>query len=108
MKEVVVQTLSAFNSPSQYPSFVILGITSSGQVFRPSDWAERLCGVMNSYQPEGAIASRITYSPYVMPGQEDGNKCVLVDGAIGMLEPMAYKFLRSFARDNNLQIREST
>ena len=34
--------------------FFILGLTSNGRQFRPSDWAERLCGVMSCFQPEGA------------------------------------------------------
>jgi Protein of unknown function (DUF3579) len=98
--------VNTFSNPFQYKSFLILGKTPDGQVFRPSDWAERLCGVMHSYQPEGMIATHITYSPWVMPGQIEGIKCVHVDGAIGMVEPMAYKFLRSFAQDNQLQITE--
>jgi Protein of unknown function (DUF3579) len=75
-------------------------------VFRPSDWAERLCGVMNSFQPEGAIVSPFTYSPWVMPAEYDGTKCVNVDGLIGAAAPMAYKFLRGFATDNDLEILE--
>ena len=34
---------------------IILGVTQSGQTFRPSDWAERLAGVMSSIRPGGAI-----------------------------------------------------
>lgn len=98
--------LNTTNQYKHFPSFVILGIVESGQVFRPSDWADRLCGVMSSFQPLGVVASRLTYSPYVMPGQKDGNKCVHVDGAIASVEPMAYQFLRNFARDNQLQIVE--
>ena len=32
----------------------IQGITSDGRTFRPSDWAERLAGVMSSFRPGGA------------------------------------------------------
>jgi hypothetical protein len=98
--------VSTFSTLAQYPSFVILGVLANGQVFRPSDWADRLCGVMSAYQPEGVVPSRLTYSPYVMPGQDNGQKCVFVDGEIGLIEPMAYKFLRGFAHDNGLQMRE--
>ncbi|WP_420106437.1 DUF3579 domain-containing protein, partial [Herbaspirillum huttiense] len=33
------------NAPAK--EFIILGKTSDGRQFRPSDWAERLCGVMS-------------------------------------------------------------
>jgi hypothetical protein len=49
--------------------FFILGVTSNGRQFRPSDWAERLCGVMSCYRPEGSGGpnAHLTYSPYVRP-----------------------------------------
>ncbi len=87
---------------SPKPSFTILGVTAAGQTFRPSDWAERLCGIMAQFQPPGMQGNRIAYSPYVMPGQRDGYKCVHVDGSIHLVEPLAYKFLVSFVRDNQL------
>jgi hypothetical protein len=34
----------------------------------------------------------------------DGHKCVRVDARLHALEPMAYKFLRGFAADNELQV----
>ncbi|HQP68471.1 MAG TPA: DUF3579 domain-containing protein, partial [Quisquiliibacterium sp.] len=33
------------SSSPQVRSFVILGVTSEGRPFRPSDWTDRLCGV---------------------------------------------------------------
>jgi hypothetical protein len=81
-------------------NFVILGVTLGGKRFRPSDWAERLCGVMSVFGSE----RRMTYSPYVQPGSRNGEKCVFVDGRIHDIEPMAYTFLVNFARDNELQV----
>lgn len=81
-------------------SFVILGVTQTGRKFRPSDWAERLCGVMSAFGAE----RRMTYSPYVQPGDRRGEKCVFVDGRIHDVEPMAYSFLVNFARDNELGV----
>ena len=81
-------------------NFVIIGLTSSGRRFRPSDWAERLCGVMSVFGSE----RRMAYSPYVQPGNKDGEKCVFVDGRIHDIEPMAYTFLVNFARDNDLKV----
>lgn len=87
-------------------SFTILGTTKAGRAFRPSDWAERLCGIMSQFRPVGMAHDRVSYSPYVMPGQLQGVKTVRVDARIHAIEPMAYHFLRSFAGDNDLQVIE--
>lgn len=81
-------------------SFIIVGMTKEGRRFRPSDWAERLCGVMSAFGAE----RRMTYSPYVRPGGHDGEKCVYVDARIRDVEPLAYTFLVHFARDNELKV----
>lgn len=87
-------------------SFLILGVTGDGRRFRPSDWADRLCGVMSSFRPRGMAADHLTYSPYVQPSFHEGAKCVRVDGRIHAIEPMAYDFLRKFAADNDLVVDE--
>jgi len=93
------------SSLPQVRSFVILGVTSEGRAFRPSDWTDRLCGVMSTFRPAGGgPQAHLTYSPYVMPGLRDGVKCVIVDKRIHAIEKMAYHFLVSFARDNDLQV----
>lgn len=81
-------------------NFIIVGLTQEGRRFRPSDWAERLCGVMSVF---GGDQRRVGYSPYVKPGHHQGEKCVFVDARIHDIEPMAYTFLAHFARDNELQ-----
>lgn len=97
------------SSPITVCSFSIIGVTRQGRPFRPSDWAERLCGVMSSFRPPGAgPQAHLTYSPFVTPGVHEGAKCVRVDARIHQIEPMAYKFLRSFAADNDLQVLETT
>ncbi len=80
--------------------FVIIGLTTEGKRFRPSDWAERLCGVMSAFGAE----RRMKYSPYVGPGDYDGEKAVFVDGRLNDVEPMIYRFVLNFAKDNDLQI----
>ncbi len=86
-------------------SFVILGVTHEGAAFRPSDWADRLCGVMAGFRPAGAArTSHLGYSPYVTPGVRDGVKCVKVDARIYEIEKLAYHFLVGFARDNGLRV----
>ena len=87
--------------------FFILGLTSNGKQFRPSDWAERLCGVMACFRPEGSGGGRnahLQFSPYVCPTVVNGVKSVVVNGKLRALEPMAYHFVVSFAKDNDLQM----
>ncbi len=89
--------------------FFIHGITCSGRPFRPSDWAERLCGVMSGYRPSGVAAgrdARIGYSPYVRPMLIGGVRCVVVDERLNEIEPMAFSFVMNFARDNDLPVYE--
>jgi Protein of unknown function (DUF3579) len=83
---------------------VILGQTSDGKPFRPSDWAERLCGIMAQFRPDSAAGSHISYSPYVIPTMRGDLKCVQVDHRVHDLEPLAFNFLLSFCRDNDLQL----
>ena len=47
--------------------FVIQGMTLDGKLFRPSDWAERLCGVMSAFGGD----RRMQYSPFVHPVTAD-------------------------------------
>jgi hypothetical protein len=82
--------------------FVIRGVTADGKPFRPSDWAERLCGVMAAFGND----HRMQYSPFVHPVTANGVRCVVVDVRLEELEPMAYRFLLSFAKDNELQVRD--
>ncbi|MGZ3183003.1 MAG: DUF3579 domain-containing protein [Telluria sp.] len=84
--------------------FFILGLTSAGKTFRPSDWAERLCGVMSCFQPGGGRNAHLKYSPYVRPTVLNGVKAVVVNAALRELEPMAWHFVVNFAKDNDLQV----
>ncbi len=86
----------------------IQGITSQGRTFRPSDWAERLAGVMSSFRPGGAQpGSHLSYSPWCVPTVIGGVKCVVVNTALREHEPMAWDFVMNFARDNGLQLAEA-
>jgi hypothetical protein len=83
--------------------FVIVGQTSTGRNFRPSDWAERLAGVMAAFRPRKAGSQQhLTYSPFVVPSSLRGISCVIVDPKLREVEPMAYTFLLNFAQDNDL------
>jgi hypothetical protein len=89
--------------------FFILGLTSGGRAFRPSDWAERLCGVLSCYRPPGRQQGQqhLAYSPYVKPIVMNNIKCVVVDERLRDIEPMAMTFVLNFARDNDLQVLDA-
>lgn len=96
--------------PSKHEVF-ILGKTLDGKTFRPSDWAERLAGVMSGFRPGGTtskqVSSYLCYSPWCVPTVIEGIKCVVLDVELQEKEPMAWSFAMNFAKDNNLQTIEA-
>lgn len=88
--------------------YFIQGLTKGGKTFRPSDWAERLCGVMSCFGPSGTGPNAyMQYSPYVRPTMVGDVKCVVVSEKLREVEPMAFDFVMNFARDNELQLTEA-
>jgi hypothetical protein len=86
----------------------IQGITQDGKPFRPSDWAERLAGVMSQFRPGGASpGSHLSYSPWCIPTTLAGVKCVIVNRELRDDNVMAWDFVMNFARDNGLQVAEA-
>ncbi|HFB64043.1 MAG TPA: DUF3579 domain-containing protein [Aeromonadales bacterium] len=77
---------------------IIRGITSDGRKFRPSDWAERLCGHMATFKHR-----RIYFSPKLRPAVIDGIKCVIVDLSIRESDPKIHQTVISFAKTNGLE-----
>jgi hypothetical protein len=94
------------NTEEVATEFFILGVTSNGRQFRPSDWAERLCGAMSCFKPPGVPSrnAHLQYSPYVRPTVVNGVKSVVVNAKLRELEPLAYHFVVGFAKDNDLQV----
>ncbi len=87
---------------SEASEIIIKGLTSAGRPFRPSDWAERLCGVFSTFGKD----HRMSYSPYVRPVTIDSVKCVVVCKKFQEVQPRAYAFLLAFAKDNDLQLSD--
>ena len=85
----------------QLHELVIQGITQAGERFRPSDWAERLCGMMSVFGED----RHLSYSPYLKPVMIDGVSCVVVNGCLQSIDAAAFAFLVGFARDNELCMR---
>lgn len=91
--------------PSNPREVFIQGVTRDGRTFRPSDWAERLAGVMSSFRPGGAQpGSHLSYSPWCIPTVIEGVKCVIVNPELRDHEPMAWDFVINFAKDNDLKV----
>jgi hypothetical protein len=80
---------------------VIQGVTESGRTFRPSDWSERLCGMMSVFSED----RHLSYSPFLKPVVSNGLNCVVVDRKLETLDPAAFQFLMDFAHDNELRMR---
>ncbi|ASL44785.1 hypothetical protein bAD24_I14970 [Burkholderia sp. AD24] len=89
--------------------FFIQGITSKGKRFRPSDWSERLAGVMACFGPGSKKGPNayMQYSPYVRPTMVGDLKCVILDSRLRDIEPMAFDFVLNFAKDNDLLVTEA-
>lgn len=87
----------------------IRGITQDGRTFRPSDWSERLAGLMARFRPigQGTKEAHLGYSPYCVPTLVDGVRCLVVSESLRDVEPMAFDFLLNFARDNHLDVVEA-
>ena len=79
---------------------IIHGTTSNGKVFRPSDWAERLCGILSSFSKD----NRLSYHEWVRPALLNKVRCVEVSPSLEKINPSMFRFLMDFATDNDLQI----
>ena len=86
-------------------SFIIIGTTEDGKTFRPSDWADRLCGVMATLGND----NRVKYSQFVRPGCTlAGERTVIVDANLYKANSIAWNFVVEFARSNHLQVETIT
>lgn len=86
----------------------ILGVTQDGKTFRPSDWAERLAGVMSQFRPGGPRpGSHLAYSPWCVPTSLGNVKCVVVHRDLRDYDVRAWDFCLNFAEDNHLQVTEA-
>jgi hypothetical protein len=79
---------------------VIWGITMAGKPFRPSDWTERIAGLTSAFGED----RKLVYSPLVLPVMVDGARAVIVGHELETIEPRLFRFLLSFAQDNELQV----
>ncbi|ASK27119.1 GNAT family N-acetyltransferase [Neisseria chenwenguii] len=79
---------------------IIHGTTSKGKTFRPSDWAERLCGILSSFDKD----NRLAYSEWAHPILVNKIRSVAVDRKLEEANPAMFRFLMDFAADNDLRV----
>jgi len=84
-------------SSVDFNRLILKGITPEGNKFRPSDWAERLCGNLCTFRNR-----RMYYSPLLRPAVIEGIKCVIVDAKLDAEHPAILKDVIHFATKNNL------
>lgn len=81
---------------------VIIGVTTAGKTFRPSDWAERSCGVLSNFRRH-----RISYSPLLRPAIIQGQKSIIIDSRLELMHPEIYKSILDFAKSNELVVQHN-
>ena len=84
----------------QSDAWLILGVTPEGRTFRPSDWTERLCGILACHDCQ----KRWVYSDYAQPVMHNGQVGVRVISALEQINPDAYQFIMNFAQVNRLKL----
>lgn len=77
---------------------VIEGINQNGEIFRPSDWAQRL----SSIGAEFGADHRLHFSPMLHPQISNGIVCLVVDPLLAEKKPDIYNHVMSFAEANDL------
>ena len=73
---------------------IVVGQSSDGNPFRPSDWAERLVGSLSVYSTEKLAHVRYTNT----------YKCLVVNQELEQINYDGYKFLMDFIRLHQLNI----
>lgn len=85
----------------EYSGIILIqGITADGRKFRPSDWAERMSGMLSTFGDD----HRIHYSPKLRPVSHEGVKCISLDTSLKDSNPEIYQQIMEFAERNSLSI----
>ena len=86
-----------------FTRLILKGMTKDGNKFRPSDWAERLCGNLCTFRNR-----RMYYSPLLRPAVIEGIKCVIVDARLNEEQPKILNDVVSFAEKNKLVVEKES
>lgn len=80
---------------------IIEGMTLDNVKFRPSDWVDRLCGMLAIFDNQ-----KISYSPYLRPLIYKDMNCVAVKKSLQEKNENVFRFIMQFAKDNNLIVAD--
>ena len=80
--------------------WVIRGVNESGESIRPSDWVERLSALAAGFGPE----RRLRYAEQLKPGMINGEKTLILDGALAQSAPAVFQQVMGFVTANRLQM----
>jgi len=86
----------------KHRSWLIQGVNEEGKRFRPSDWAERISGLMASFD-----GGRLRYSALLYPLVINGIKCVHLDERLQSTAPTIHQQVMEFVSNNQLNLLES-
>ena len=75
---------------------LIKGVNSKGEVFRPSDWAQRLSAAGAQF----GVDNRLHFSPFLRPNLNNGVICVVVEPELEETNPAVFKHVMSFVEAN--------
>ena len=78
---------------------IIKGVTVNGETFRPSDWVDRLCGMLAVFDQQ-----KVTYSPFLRPLLFNDKNCLAIKKNLENKKPSIFNFIMQFAADNQLLI----
>jgi len=87
---------------SKQRAWLIQGVNEEGQRFRPSDWAERICTLMASFE-----GGRLQYSSLLYPVMLNGVKCVHLDDRLQSTASGIHRQVMEFVANNQLNVVES-
>ena len=86
---------------SDVAEFVVQGITLEGEIFEPSDWAERLQDSVSAVGPSGGMDC----SAYVRSVVSEGDVSLVVRIALKDVNHQAFDLIKKYISDNGLMVR---
>ena len=83
-------------------NWILLGIDQDEKVFRPSDWAARICELACNVQHRGSVQ----YSDDLRPIRYNGQTAVYVDSDLKQDQTTIWEQVMSFAKLHQLKVIE--
>jgi len=80
---------------------LIIGLTHSGDEFRPSDWVHRIAGIFATFDDN----QRLRYSPCIIPTWHEGLPGLYIADDLASSDPVGYQFVMDFATSHQLQLK---